>query len=148
MNKSEAAWGGVTRGEDAGPWSGQALLFNPFSAPQVYPSNSGDDYSRDPAGYTPSKPPSTVYPGAFYMAGELLTTPAGIAQHVRWRELGAGVHETRSSPEMAPICSAGDAQRRQDAMGTDAAPQPGLTCRHVGSVSAPLSPGFPSRRAP
>uniref|UniRef100_A0A8V1AHD2 Transcription factor E2-alpha n=1 Tax=Gallus gallus TaxID=9031 RepID=A0A8V1AHD2_CHICK len=34
----------------------------------VYPSNSGDDYSRDPAGYTPSKPPSTVYPGAFYMA--------------------------------------------------------------------------------
>uniref|UniRef100_A0A8D0HHR0 Transcription factor E2-alpha n=1 Tax=Sphenodon punctatus TaxID=8508 RepID=A0A8D0HHR0_SPHPU len=33
----------------------------------VYPSNSGDDYSREPAGYAPSKPPSTVYPGAFYM---------------------------------------------------------------------------------
>lgn len=51
------------------------LLSNLFAALQVYPSNSGDDYSRDPAGYTPSKPPSTVYPGAFYMAGELLTTP-------------------------------------------------------------------------
>ncbi|KFP53084.1 Transcription factor E2-alpha, partial [Cathartes aura] len=38
-----------------------------------------------------------------------LRTTGGIAQHVRWRELGAGVHETRSSPEMAPICSAGDA---------------------------------------
>uniref|UniRef100_A0A8D0DKN5 Transcription factor E2-alpha n=1 Tax=Salvator merianae TaxID=96440 RepID=A0A8D0DKN5_SALMN len=33
----------------------------------VYPPNSGDDYSRESAGYTPSKPPSTVYPGAFYM---------------------------------------------------------------------------------
>ncbi|XP_069072325.1 transcription factor E2-alpha isoform X4 [Pleurodeles waltl] len=34
----------------------------------VYPSSSsGDDYSRDPAGYASSKPPSTVYPGAFYM---------------------------------------------------------------------------------
>ncbi|XP_054835123.1 transcription factor E2-alpha isoform X3 [Eublepharis macularius] len=33
----------------------------------VYPPSSGDDYSRDPAGYAPSKPPSTVYPGAFYM---------------------------------------------------------------------------------
>ncbi|XP_015741989.1 transcription factor E2-alpha isoform X5 [Coturnix japonica] len=41
----------------------------------VYPSNSGDDYSRDPAGYTPSKPPSTVYPGAFYMADGLHNTP-------------------------------------------------------------------------
>ncbi|NXR04157.1 TFE2 factor, partial [Sagittarius serpentarius] len=40
MNRSEAAWGGVTHGEDVGPWSGQALPFNPFSAPQVYPSNS------------------------------------------------------------------------------------------------------------
>lgn len=36
---------------------------------QVYPPNSGDDYSREPAGYAPSKPPSTVYPGAFYMPG-------------------------------------------------------------------------------
>uniref|UniRef100_A0A8B9N398 Transcription factor E2-alpha n=1 Tax=Accipiter nisus TaxID=211598 RepID=A0A8B9N398_9AVES len=42
---------------------------------QVYPSNSGDDYSRDPAGYTPSKPPSTVYPGAFYMADGLHNSP-------------------------------------------------------------------------
>ncbi|XP_063003247.1 transcription factor E2-alpha isoform X3 [Elgaria multicarinata webbii] len=33
----------------------------------VYPPNSGDEYTREPAGYTPSKPPSTVYPGAFYM---------------------------------------------------------------------------------
>ncbi|KAJ6655152.1 hypothetical protein lerEdw1_005630, partial [Lerista edwardsae] len=33
----------------------------------VYPPNSGDDYSREPAGYAPSKPSSTVYPGAFYM---------------------------------------------------------------------------------
>ncbi|XP_014804516.1 PREDICTED: transcription factor E2-alpha isoform X8 [Calidris pugnax] len=41
----------------------------------VYPSNSGDDYSRDPAGYTPSKPPSTVYPGAFYMADGLHNSP-------------------------------------------------------------------------
>ncbi|NXV78085.1 TFE2 factor, partial [Atlantisia rogersi] len=47
----------------------------PFLAPQVYPSNSGDDYSRDPAGYTPSKPPSTVYPGAFYMADGLHNSP-------------------------------------------------------------------------
>ncbi|XP_019368840.1 PREDICTED: transcription factor E2-alpha isoform X8 [Gavialis gangeticus] len=42
---------------------------------QVYPSNSGDDYSRDPAGYTPSKPPSTVYPGAFYMPDGLHNSP-------------------------------------------------------------------------
>ncbi|XP_068853524.1 transcription factor E2-alpha isoform X11 [Aphelocoma coerulescens] len=41
----------------------------------VYPSNSGDDYSRDPAGYTPSKPPSTVYPGAFYMTDGLHNSP-------------------------------------------------------------------------
>ncbi|XP_030322423.1 transcription factor E2-alpha isoform X10 [Calypte anna] len=41
----------------------------------VYPSNSGDDYSRDPAGYTSSKPPSTVYPGAFYMADGLHNSP-------------------------------------------------------------------------
>ncbi|NWV50708.1 TFE2 factor, partial [Daphoenositta chrysoptera] len=41
----------------------------------VYPSNSGDDYSRDPAGYTPSKPPSTVYPGAFYMTEGLHNSP-------------------------------------------------------------------------
>ncbi|XP_028569648.2 transcription factor E2-alpha isoform X2 [Podarcis muralis] len=33
----------------------------------VYPPNSGDDYSREPASYPPSKAPSTVYPGAFYM---------------------------------------------------------------------------------
>nr|XP_033810222.1 transcription factor E2-alpha isoform X4 [Geotrypetes seraphini] len=33
----------------------------------VYPSNSGDDYSRDPAGYASSKPTSTVYSAAFYM---------------------------------------------------------------------------------
>ncbi|KFQ46508.1 Transcription factor E2-alpha, partial [Nestor notabilis] len=39
------------------------------------PSNSGDDYSRDSAGYTPSKPPSTVYPGAFYMADGLHNSP-------------------------------------------------------------------------
>ncbi|KFP61496.1 Transcription factor E2-alpha, partial [Cariama cristata] len=39
------------------------------------PSNSGDDYSRDPAGYTPSKPASTVYPGAFYMADGLHNSP-------------------------------------------------------------------------
>ncbi|XP_032654885.1 transcription factor E2-alpha isoform X9 [Chelonoidis abingdonii] len=42
---------------------------------QVYPSNSGDDYSRDPAGYAPSKPPSTVYPGAFYMPDGLHNSP-------------------------------------------------------------------------
>ncbi|XP_050842004.1 transcription factor E2-alpha isoform X8 [Serinus canaria] len=41
----------------------------------VYPSNSGDDYSRDPAGYTPSKPPNTVYPGAFYMTDGLHNSP-------------------------------------------------------------------------
>ncbi|KAM6466832.1 transcription factor E2-alpha isoform 12-T14 [Liasis olivaceus] len=33
----------------------------------VYPPNSGDEYSRESASYAPSKPPSTVYPGAFYM---------------------------------------------------------------------------------
>ncbi|KAJ7308226.1 hypothetical protein JRQ81_008747 [Phrynocephalus forsythii] len=33
----------------------------------VYPPNSSDEYSREPGGYAPSKPPSTVYPGAFYM---------------------------------------------------------------------------------
>uniref|UniRef100_A0A8C6ZGD7 Transcription factor E2-alpha n=1 Tax=Nothoprocta perdicaria TaxID=30464 RepID=A0A8C6ZGD7_NOTPE len=42
---------------------------------QVYPSNSGDDFSRDPAGYPPSKPASTVYPGAFYMADGLHSSP-------------------------------------------------------------------------
>ncbi|XP_074834565.1 transcription factor E2-alpha isoform X4 [Carettochelys insculpta] len=41
----------------------------------VYPSNSGDDYSRDPAGYASSKPPSTVYPGAFYMPDGLHNSP-------------------------------------------------------------------------
>ncbi|XP_026536891.1 transcription factor E2-alpha [Notechis scutatus] len=35
----------------------------------VYPPSSGDEYSRDSANYAPSKPPSTVYPGAFYMPG-------------------------------------------------------------------------------
>ncbi|KAM6107378.1 LOW QUALITY PROTEIN: transcription factor E2-alpha [Pterocles gutturalis] len=39
----------------------------------VYPSNSGDDYSRDPAGYTP-EPPSTVYP-SLYMADGLHNSP-------------------------------------------------------------------------
>uniref|UniRef100_A0A7N4PV13 Transcription factor E2-alpha n=1 Tax=Sarcophilus harrisii TaxID=9305 RepID=A0A7N4PV13_SARHA len=48
----------------------------------VYPSNSGDDYSRDPAGYPPSKPASTVYPAAFYMPDGLhnsadLWSPSG-----------------------------------------------------------------------
>uniref|UniRef100_A0A6J0SNQ9 Transcription factor E2-alpha n=1 Tax=Pogona vitticeps TaxID=103695 RepID=A0A6J0SNQ9_9SAUR len=33
----------------------------------VYPPNSSDEYNREPGGYAPSKPPSTVYPGAFYM---------------------------------------------------------------------------------
>ncbi|XP_062816150.1 transcription factor E2-alpha isoform X2 [Anolis carolinensis] len=33
----------------------------------VYPPNSGDEYNRETAGYAPSKAPSTVYPGAFYM---------------------------------------------------------------------------------
>ncbi|XP_042335842.1 transcription factor E2-alpha isoform X4 [Sceloporus undulatus] len=33
----------------------------------VYPPNSGDEYNRETASYAPSKPPSTVYPGAFYM---------------------------------------------------------------------------------
>uniref|UniRef100_G3X8K6 Transcription factor E2-alpha n=1 Tax=Meleagris gallopavo TaxID=9103 RepID=G3X8K6_MELGA len=54
---------------------GVTLCSSPLSALQVYPSNSGDDYSRDPAGYTPSKPPSTVYPGAFYMADGLHNSP-------------------------------------------------------------------------
>ncbi|NXJ33653.1 TFE2 factor, partial [Ciconia maguari] len=31
-------------------------------------SKTRKGFPRDPAGYTPSKPPSTVYPGAFYMA--------------------------------------------------------------------------------
>ncbi|XP_043845476.1 transcription factor E2-alpha isoform X3 [Dromiciops gliroides] len=48
----------------------------------VYPSNSGDDYSRDPTGYTSSKPASTVYPAAFYMPDGLhnsadLWSPSG-----------------------------------------------------------------------
>ncbi|XP_057280549.1 transcription factor E2-alpha isoform X14 [Pezoporus wallicus] len=62
---------------------------------QVYPSNSGDDYSRDPAGYTPSKPPSTVYPGAFYMAdglhnsADLWSSPGALSQSSYGAMLGS-----------------------------------------------------------
>uniref|UniRef100_A0A803VCW2 Transcription factor E2-alpha n=1 Tax=Ficedula albicollis TaxID=59894 RepID=A0A803VCW2_FICAL len=62
---------------------------------QVYPSNSGDDYSRDPAGYTPSKPPSTVYPGAFYMAdglhnsADLWSSPGAMSQSSYGAMLGS-----------------------------------------------------------
>ncbi|XP_008945632.1 PREDICTED: transcription factor E2-alpha-like, partial [Merops nubicus] len=76
-SRSEAEAGGGwgdPRGA-CGAVSGQGHLSNPFPALQVYPSNSGDDYSRDPAGYTPSKPSSTVYPGAFYMADGLHNSP-------------------------------------------------------------------------
>ncbi|XP_062484177.1 transcription factor E2-alpha isoform X3 [Pezoporus occidentalis] len=61
----------------------------------VYPSNSGDDYSRDPAGYTPSKPPSTVYPGAFYMAdglhnsADLWSSPGALSQSSYGAMLGS-----------------------------------------------------------
>ncbi|XP_061211978.1 transcription factor E2-alpha isoform X18 [Neopsephotus bourkii] len=61
----------------------------------VYPSNSGDDYSRDPAGYTPSKPPSTVYPGAFYMAdglhnsADLWSSPGAMSQSSYGAMLGS-----------------------------------------------------------
>lgn len=41
----------------------------------VYPSASGEDYSRDTAGFSSSKAPSTVYPGSFYMADGLHTSP-------------------------------------------------------------------------
>uniref|UniRef100_A0A8C5J9K3 Transcription factor E2-alpha n=1 Tax=Junco hyemalis TaxID=40217 RepID=A0A8C5J9K3_JUNHY len=62
---------------------------------QVYPSNSGDDYSRDPAGYTPSKPPSTVYPGAFYMtdglhnSADLWSSPGAMSQSSYGAMLGS-----------------------------------------------------------
>ncbi|XP_033926863.1 transcription factor E2-alpha isoform X11 [Melopsittacus undulatus] len=61
----------------------------------VYPSNSGDDYSRDTAGYTPSKPPSTVYPGAFYMAdglhnsADLWSSPGAMSQSSYGAMLGS-----------------------------------------------------------
>ncbi|XP_064590681.1 transcription factor E2-alpha isoform X2 [Zonotrichia leucophrys gambelii] len=61
----------------------------------VYPSNSGDDYSRDPAGYTPSKPPSTVYPGAFYMtdglhnSADLWSSPGAMSQSSYGAMLGS-----------------------------------------------------------
>ncbi|XP_075759366.1 transcription factor E2-alpha isoform X8 [Pelodiscus sinensis] len=62
--------------------SGERASYSTFSRDtgmpglnQVYPSNSGDDYSRDPAGYASSKPPSTVYPGAFYMPDGLHNSP-------------------------------------------------------------------------
>lgn len=89
------------------PWGGRALPFNAFPAPQVYPSNSGDDYSRDPAGYTPSKPPSTVYPGAFYMAGECQTAlvsrtpaPAGLPSPCMMRGTAQEGAEGRSAQGM------------------------------------------------
>ncbi|XP_071308247.1 transcription factor E2-alpha isoform X9 [Agelaius tricolor] len=62
---------------------------------QVYPSNSGDDYSRDPAGYTSSKPPSTVYPGAFYMtdglhnSADLWSSPGAMSQSSYGAMLGS-----------------------------------------------------------
>ncbi|XP_071308251.1 transcription factor E2-alpha isoform X13 [Agelaius tricolor] len=61
----------------------------------VYPSNSGDDYSRDPAGYTSSKPPSTVYPGAFYMtdglhnSADLWSSPGAMSQSSYGAMLGS-----------------------------------------------------------
>ncbi|XP_032937954.1 transcription factor E2-alpha isoform X3 [Catharus ustulatus] len=61
----------------------------------VYPSNSGDDYSRDAAGYTPSKPPSTVYPGAFYMtdglhnSADLWSSPGAMSQSSYGAMLGS-----------------------------------------------------------
>ncbi|NXP03921.1 TFE2 factor, partial [Thinocorus orbignyianus] len=88
MDKSKAGWGGGSCGAAVGPWGGPALLFNPFAAPQVYPSNSG----------------------------ELLTTPAsreaagqGHLMPIGWRELGAGARGTWSSPKKALLCSEGDA---------------------------------------
>ncbi|XP_069596743.1 transcription factor E2-alpha isoform X5 [Ranitomeya imitator] len=48
---------------------------------QVYPANSGDEYSGDRGNYT-SKAPNSVYPGTFYMADGLhnssdIWTPSG-----------------------------------------------------------------------
>ncbi|KAM4809303.1 transcription factor E2-alpha isoform 2-T2 [Rhinophrynus dorsalis] len=37
----------------------------------VYPTNSGDEYSGDRGSYTSTKPPNSIYPGAFYMADGL-----------------------------------------------------------------------------
>lgn len=42
----------------------------------VYPSSSGEDYSRDPT-YPPSKTPSSTYPTPFYMPGALTATVGG-----------------------------------------------------------------------
>ncbi|XP_078526982.1 transcription factor E2-alpha isoform X3 [Lissotriton helveticus] len=63
----------------------------------VYPSSSsGDDYSRDPAGYASSKPPSTVYPpGAFYVpdglhsAAELWNSSGPVSQPTYGTILGS-----------------------------------------------------------
>ncbi|KAH0625928.1 hypothetical protein JD844_034300 [Phrynosoma platyrhinos] len=44
----------------------------------VYPPNSGDDYNRETTSYAPSKPPSTVYPGAFYMPGTMGQSNYGV----------------------------------------------------------------------
>ncbi|XP_056678161.1 transcription factor E2-alpha isoform X1 [Monodelphis domestica] len=66
----------------------------------VYPSNSGDDYSRDPTGYTSSKSASTVYPAAFYMPDGLhnsadLWSPSGTMNQSNY---GSSMLGSSSSP--------------------------------------------------
>ncbi|XP_038019621.1 transcription factor E2-alpha isoform X2 [Motacilla alba alba] len=107
----------------------------------VYPSNSGDDYSRDPAGYTPSKPPSTVYPGAFYMtdglhnSADLWSSPGAMSQSSYGAMLGSS-----SSP--LPQSSGFNSLHQHERMGpSHPAPPP---CQNYQLHSGEVNGGLPS----
>ncbi|XP_072457653.1 transcription factor E2-alpha isoform X7 [Notamacropus eugenii] len=104
----------------------------------VYPSNSGDDYSRDPTGYTSSKPASTVYPAAFYMPDGLhnsadLWSPSGTMNQSNYAPPMLG-----SSPSPLPQSSGFSSLHQHERM------------MHSGEVNGgiPSVSGFSSTTAP
>ncbi|XP_029469842.1 transcription factor E2-alpha isoform X11 [Rhinatrema bivittatum] len=106
----------------------------------VYPSNSGDDYSRDSAGYASSKPTSTVYPGAFYMpdglhnSADLWSSSGPISQSSYGAILG-------STPSTLPQPSSFSSLHPHERMNYP---------MHSGEVNGGLSsvPGFSSASTP
>ncbi|XP_072457648.1 transcription factor E2-alpha isoform X3 [Notamacropus eugenii] len=107
----------------------------------VYPSNSGDDYSRDPTGYTSSKPASTVYPAAFYMPDGLhnsadLWSPSGTMNQSNYAPPMLG-----SSPSPLPQSSGFSSLHQHERMNYQ---------MHSGEVNGgiPSVSGFSSTTAP
>ncbi|XP_030073518.1 transcription factor E2-alpha isoform X3 [Microcaecilia unicolor] len=106
----------------------------------VYPSNSGDDYSRDPAGYASSKPTSTVYSAAFYM-------PDGLHNSADlWSSSG-----TLSQPSYGSILGSTASSLSQSSSFSSLHPHERMSYQmHSGEVNGGLSsvPGFSSASTP